>query len=72
MNNETAEAYNARILGAPIPPKLVPCPDCGKKVSLKALACPNCGRKLKPSIVSIAAAIWIAGLILAFLIYAFL
>jgi hypothetical protein len=69
IDNETAAEYNARIAGIAPPPKLFPCPDCGKEVSTKALTCPNCGRKLKASTVSVAAGIWIAGLILAILIY---
>jgi predicted amidophosphoribosyltransferase len=28
-------------------PKLKPCPDCGKEVSVNAVSCPHCGRKLK-------------------------
>jgi len=27
-------------------PNLVPCPDCGRRVSRFAEACPNCGRPL--------------------------
>lgn len=23
--------------------KLIPCPDCGKKISPRAIACPHCG-----------------------------
>ena len=27
-------------------PHLMPCPDCGKEVSLKAVTCPHCGASL--------------------------
>ena len=44
-------------------PKLAPCPDCRKEISLNAMSCPYCGRKLKQSAVSI-----VAGLIIILLV----
>jgi predicted amidophosphoribosyltransferase len=27
---------------------LIPCPDCGRQISVLADNCPNCGRPMKP------------------------
>jgi hypothetical protein len=32
----------------PMNPNLIPCPDCGRLVSLRAKACPQCGCPLTP------------------------
>lgn len=51
------QRYDA-IFGNPNPPqpsfnaKLMPCPDCGKTVSLNAASCPHCGAPITPEYVN--------------------
>jgi predicted amidophosphoribosyltransferase len=46
--------------------KPMPCPDCGKEVSVNAMNCPHCGRKLKESAVGIPAVVILALIVLGF------
>ena len=52
-----------------LPPKLMPCPDCGKEVSVNAMNCPHCGRKLKQSAVGVLAVVILVLIVLGFVVW---